>query len=107
MKILLDACIPQDLRHELSEHEVQTARFAELHELTDSHLLDAMEGRFELLVTTDANLQYQQNLKERSFAVIVLRATTNRLPDLVELVPELLKSVGRAKPGQVLEIKAG
>ena len=47
MKILLDACIPQDLRHELLEHDVQTARFAGLHELTDSALLDAMEGRFD------------------------------------------------------------
>ena len=106
MKILLDACVPQDLRHEISEHDVQTARFAVLHELTDSDLLDAIEGRFELLISTDANLQYQQNLKERSFAVLVLRARTNRLPDLLELIPELLKSLGNLRPGQVHEIKA-
>ncbi|MCF6200287.1 MAG: DUF5615 family PIN-like protein [Hyphomicrobiaceae bacterium] len=105
MKILLDACIPQDLRHKLSDHDVQTARFAELHELTDSDLLDAMEGQFDVLVTTDTNLQYQQNLKERPFAVLVLRAKTNRLPDLVELMPELLGAIGRLKPGQVREIK--
>ena len=104
MKILLDACIPQDMRHELKAHDVQTARFAGLHELSDNDLLDAMAGRFDILVTTDRKLQYQQNLKDRPFAVLVLRASTNRLPDLLGLVPDLLNAVDNAKPGEVLEI---
>ena len=61
---------------------------------------------YDILITTDANLQYQQNLKDRPFAVLVLRAKSNRLPDLVELVPELLKLIDRVRPGKIQEIFA-
>ena len=107
MRVLLDECIPQDFRHEfngLKTVEVQTARFAQLYQCTDAELLNAIAGRFDILVTTDANLRYQQNIVDRPFAVIVLRAASNRLADLLPLAPELLRTLDKINPGEFREI---
>lgn len=101
MRVLLDACVPQDLRHELDPHETVTARYAGLAHLSNSKLLDAMAGAFDVLVTTDAQLPNQQNLDGRPLAVIVLRAGGIRLPDLLPLVPSLLRALDNVQPGEV------
>ena len=73
-------------------------------DLDDGPLLDAMAGRFDVLITVDKSLPKQQNLSNRTFAVIVLRARTNRLTDLLPLVPALQEAMGNLVPGQVLEL---
>jgi hypothetical protein len=55
-RVLLDACVPHWLRKELPGFEVETAFFAGLDVISDSALLDAIEGRFDVLVTLDRNL---------------------------------------------------
>lgn len=74
MRVLLDACIPRKLCHELIGLDVDTARHAGLHELDDGPLLAAMTDRFDVLVTLDKSLPSQQTIAGRPFAVIVLRA---------------------------------
>ena len=59
-----------------------------------------------MLVTVDKSMPFQQRLGTRPFAVIVLRARTNRLADLLPLVPALLKALDGIKPGEAREIKA-
>ena len=98
---LLDECLPHDLRHAITGHDVETARFAGVAELTNGLLISAIEGRFDVLVTMDGNLPYQQNLKGRKLAVIVLRAKSNRISDLLPLVPELLRVLGTIAPGKI------
>lgn len=73
-------------------------------DLDDGPLLSAMEGSFDAFVTVDQNLRYQQNLKNRPFAVLVLRAYSNRLTDLARLVPRLRAALKRAAPGQLIEL---
>jgi hypothetical protein len=104
MRVLLDACVPQDFRHALAEFDVVTARYAGLAALSNGDLLTAMEGKFDVLVTTDRKLKYQQDLTGRSISIIVLRGTGNRLEDLSPLVPELLRALSEVKPGVVREI---
>jgi len=104
MRVLLDANLPQEFRHELSGHDVQTARFAGLNDLDDGALLDRMSGRFDALVTMDTNLVHQQNLTNRPFAVIVLRARSNRMCDLRPLVPSLLRVLDETEPGELHEV---
>ncbi len=107
MRVLLDECIPQDFRYEfggLENVEVQTARFAQLHQCTDADLLDAIAGRFDILVTIDTSLRYQQNIAGRPFAVIVLRAASNRLSDLLPLAPELRRALDKVNPGEFRDI---
>ena len=67
-------------------------------------LLTLAEKQFEVFVTVDRNLSFQQNLTRYNIAVIVLRARTNRLRDLLLLVPELSASLPAANRGEVLWI---
>jgi hypothetical protein len=61
---------------------------------------------FQVLVTVDQGIPYQQNLQKASVAVIILVARTNRLADLVPLVPSAHAALDSIKPGDVVEIKA-
>ena len=69
--------------------------------LDDGPLLDAMAKRFDVLVTVDKSLPKQQRIDNRPLAVIVLRAKTNRLADLLPHVPRLRAVIENVRPGQV------
>jgi hypothetical protein len=62
VRVLLDACVPHWLRRELTAFDVETAHFAGLDHLSDTELLGAIEGRYDVLVTLDRNLTYQQKI---------------------------------------------
>jgi predicted nuclease of predicted toxin-antitoxin system len=104
VRVLLDGCVPRRLAKELSVHEVQTAPELGWGNLDDGPLLDVMSGRFDVLITVDKSLSKQQQLNHRPFAVIVLRAKTNRLADLLPLVPALRIAIEELRPGQVREL---
>lgn len=89
---------------ELSAHEVRTASEMGWSNLDDGPLLEAMGGHFDVLVTVDKSLPKQQRLGDRSFAVVVLRTKTNRLADLLPLVPALRRAIEELRPGQVREM---
>jgi hypothetical protein len=73
-------------------------------DLDDGPLLKVMDGRFDVLVTVDKSLLKQQRLEQRSFAVVILRAKTNRLTDLRPLAPALRAAITELRPGQVREL---
>lgn len=104
MRVLLDANIPRPLKRSIVGHDVWTARERNLNMLPDGALLDAMGTDFDALVTMDRNLPFQQRLDHRPFAVIVLCANSNRIRDLLPLVPALLVALPLAKLGEVHEI---
>ena len=104
MRILLDACVPRRLRDSLAGHEVRTAPEMGWGDLNNGALLDVMAGQFDALVTVDKRLPQQQPIKERPFGVVVLRAKSNRLSDLLPLVPALLTALADLKPGVVNEV---
>ena len=62
------------------------------------------EARVEAFVTTDRNLEYQQDVAAAGFAVVVLDAPTNTLEDLLPLVPALLVALEHPRPGQVTHV---
>ena len=104
MRVLLDSCVPRKLAHEISAQEVRTAPQLGWGDLDDGPLLTAMSGGFAAFITVDKSLRHQQNLSSRSFGVIILRAKTNRLLDLLPLVPELRAVLDEIRPGEVREI---
>lgn len=104
MRVLLDGCVPRRLARELPGHEVRTAPEMGWGDLDDGPLLNVMTGRFDILVTVDKSLPEQQQIEKRPFAVIVLRAKTNRLVDLRPLVPALRAVIAELRPGQVREL---
>ena len=106
MKVLLDECVDRRLVREISGHDVKTVPQMGWAGIKNGDLLILVEKEFEVFVTVDRNISFQQNLTNYNVAVIVLRAHTNRLRDLRPLVPELLTTLPSAKRGDVLWIGA-
>ena len=83
MRLLLDECIDERFRFLFPNHDCQTARFAGLAGLKNGALLEAAEaGGFDVLITVDQHVPDQQNLAERTLALVILCGPTNRLRDL-------------------------
>jgi len=99
MKLLLDECIDQRLRLSFGGHECETARFAGLAGLKNGELLDAAEAAgFDVLITVDQQIPNQQNLRGRKMSILILCAATNRLRDLLPLVPSAKLALANARP---------
>ena len=82
MKVLVDECIDWRLAREIVGHEVKTARQMGWSTIKNGELLKLAEKEFQVFVTVDRNLSFQQNVPAFAIAVIVLRAKSNRLSDL-------------------------
>jgi predicted nuclease of predicted toxin-antitoxin system len=100
MKILLDECVDWRLSRDIVGHDVKTVRQVGWQTIKNGELMRLASGQFDVFVTVDRNLSFQQKLNTYSFAVIVLAAKTNRLADLRSLIPKLLKVIPTAKPGE-------
>ena len=103
MKILFDQGTPVPLRNSLTEHIVQTAYELSWQELENGALIAAAENEgFELLITTDQNLRYQQNLTGRQLAILVLKSTS--WPRIRAHLNVIVPLVDQAIPGTYQEI---
>lgn len=71
----------------------------------DGPLLDRLEGVADVFVTVDQNVPFQQRLHDRPFGTIILCARTNRLIDLLPLVPQLLATIPVVRSGQVIHCR--
>jgi hypothetical protein len=105
MRILLDECAPRPLKRELAEYEIRTVVEMGWAGKKNGELLQFMnqEG-FTILLTTDQNLRYQQNLQQVGVAVVVLVARSNRLPDLIPLIPDVRNVLNTIAPGEIIEV---
>lgn len=101
MKILFDECIDRRLAKEIEGHEVVTVPQAGWAGIQNGELLRRAQEQFDVFVTVDRNLSFQQRLPQFTIAVIVLQAPTNRLKDLRPLVPQLHRMLPVALKGQV------
>lgn len=105
MRVLLDECVPRRLRTHFTGHDVRTVPDMGWSGKKDGELLSLAAGAaFEVLVTVDKGIRHQQNLKVAGIAVVVLVAATNRLADLLPLVPSALAALATIQPGDVVEI---
>jgi predicted nuclease of predicted toxin-antitoxin system len=89
MRILLDESLPHDLVFLIKGHEVSTVRDEGWASVTNGKLLALAATKFEVFITADRNLEFQQNLAKLPIAVVVLIARKNRAQDLEPLLPEL------------------
>lgn len=101
MRVLLDECVDRRLARDIAGHEVHTVTGLGWTAVKNGELLSRAEGRYDAFVTVDRNLAFQQNTVRYSYAVLILRAHSNRLADLRPLVPRLLEALPGARPGQV------
>jgi len=102
MRVLLDECCRKPLKNYLPGFEVFTVEQADFKGLKNGDLLSAAIGKFDVLITADKNLRYQQNLKGRTLAIIEL--PMNSWKRLKPLVPGILAALSRIKAGQYLVV---
>ncbi len=104
MRLLLDECVPRRLRRELSDHEVRTVPEMGWAAKKNGELLQLASDRFDVFITTDQRLIYQQHVARFSIAVAVLVARRNKIEFLVPLIPELRRTLNDVQPGRVYTI---
>ncbi len=103
MRVLFDQGTPAPLRRSLPGHSVETAYERGWSGLSNGDLLKAAEdASYDLLITTDQNLRYQQNLTGRTLAILVL--PTTRWPVIKQHVTEIAEAVGSIQAGQFREL---
>ena len=105
MKILLDECLPRDLGRHLAGHDCRAVPQAGLAGKKNSELLMLAErSGWQALLTLDQGMPYQQNLAGRTISLVIIRAKSNRLPDLLPHVPAILAALPTLKLGEVVQI---
>ena len=98
MKILLDECTPHVLKRLLTGFEIKTVQDQDWSGITNGALLRLAEGRFDVLITSDQNLRYQQDLTKRQLAIIQL--PTNQVPLVKELAPQIQARLATITTGE-------
>jgi hypothetical protein len=105
MRVLLDECIPRRFKQSLPDHECHTVPEAGWSGKTNGELLSLAERTgFDVFLTMDRGLAYEQQLAGRRIAVIFLQAKSNRLADLVPLAPACLLLLGSILPSQLIHV---
>ena len=99
MKILLDECVDWRLLRDLSSHEARTVKQLGWEKVKNGALLALAATQFDVFITVDQNLPYQQNASRYDLAIIVLSARTTRLPDLRTLLPSLHDELAAPRRG--------
>ena len=104
MKILLDECIDRKFAREFKDYEVKTVPKMGWAGIKNGQLLALAALEFDVFITVDRNLSFQQNLPQFDIAVIVLCASSNRLEDMKALVPKILAYLPNAVKGQAIQV---
>jgi predicted nuclease of predicted toxin-antitoxin system len=106
MKVLIDECLPAALKKNLTSfgHQCQTVREAGFGAKKNGELLTLAERHWDVLLTSDRNIKYQQNMTGRTVAVLILCAKTNRMKDLLPLMPACAEALLSVQPGVVIEV---
>ncbi len=102
MKVLLDECTPHVLKQLLTGIEITTVQDLGWAGITNGYLLELAEDQFDVLITSDQNLKYQQNLAHRKLAIVQL--PTNQVPKVIKLAPTVQKALDSLKTGELVEI---
>ena len=105
MKLLLDECVTRHLKGDWAGHEVYTVEDAGLKGLENSDLLRAASGAYEVLISVDRNIPYQQNIAGLNIAILILAAKRNSYARLKPLIPRALNALETMKVGDVIRIE--
>jgi predicted nuclease of predicted toxin-antitoxin system len=105
MRVILDECLPRRLGADLTGHMVTTVPQAGWAQFKNGKLLARIAGNFDVFVTVDKNIPYQQKIARLPFGIVVLRAHSNKIQDLRPLVPQILNALSVLQPGQTVTVK--
>ncbi len=105
MKILLDECLPEDLKYDITDHEVAAVAGIGWAGMKNGQLLALADQSFDAFLTADRNIEYQQNLRNRHILLIVLICPDTKLETLRPLMPGFHETLQTAKPGTVSHVE--
>jgi len=106
MKLLLDECVPHRIGRLFQDHETAAVARAGFAGMKNGQLLQAAAASgFEVLLSVDQNLLYQQNLKGLDIAVVIMKAKRIKYETLAPLAPEVLKALAVIKRGEIVVIE--
>jgi len=106
MRILLDEDLPRRLANHLLAHEVSTVQQCGWSGVKNGKLLALASAQFDVFLTMDGNLEYQQNLATLPIAVLVIQAVSNRIQHLEPVVPNMLRALDHIAPRSLRRVSA-
>ena len=104
MRVLLDECVPRPLREELPGHDVKTVAELDWAGIKNGELLRRAASQFDVFLTVDRSLEYQQNFSAIALAVIIVHASSNDIAVLRPLMQAVLQAIPDAKAGVVTHV---
>ena len=104
MKVLLDENLLRKIAGHLKGHECRTVAECGWAGKKNGELLSLAEPQFDVLLTLDENIPYQQDLKLGRIAILIVRVPSNRIQDLLPVIPDCLAALRSIKPGQVVRV---
>jgi len=104
MRLLLDEHLSIGLSAELQGHAVDTVSGRRWTGIKNGELLLRMSGQYDVLVTMDRNIEFQQRISTLPFGIVLVRARSNRMQDLRPLVPLILSALDTVKPGRIRRV---
>jgi predicted nuclease of predicted toxin-antitoxin system len=104
LRILLDENLDWRLGRDIPSHQVESVPRLGWAGVTNGELIARAERSFDVLVTMDTGLAYQQSVANHRIAIVILRARSNRLADTRPLMPQLLSALKKIVPGTIITI---
>ena len=105
MRVLVDQCLPRHLAAELTGHDATTVRAQKWLGLRNGVLLRAaVDAGFQVFITNDSSMEFQQNVKRIGIAVVALVGFRNRIQDLRPAIPRIVEVLRTITPGEVVTI---
>ena len=102
MKIIIDECVPHIVKKRLPEREIKTVQEMNWAGVKNGELLKLVEAEFEVFITSDKNLRYQQNLQNRKIAILLL--PSNQVPVIENLLPQIDEVLQEIKSKDFIEL---
>ena len=106
MRILLDEDMPRRLGVFLTGHEVSTVPRSGWAGIKNGKLLSLAATRFDVFLTMDQNIEFQQNLAALPIAILVVQAQSNRIENLTPLIPAILRQLNHIQPKSLQRVAA-
>jgi predicted nuclease of predicted toxin-antitoxin system len=104
MKLLIDECLPRDLKRLFSEHECRTVQEMGWSGKQNGELLRLAQQAFDVLITIDQRMEREQSFADLDIALLVLRARSNQIEDLTPLIPAAAGVLSSIQPGQIVRV---
>jgi hypothetical protein len=102
MRIIIDECVPSIVKRALPDRDISTVQQMGWAGAKNGKLLSLVASDFDVFITSDQNLRYQQNLSSFGIAVIVL--PSNQVPIVKQLVPAIEQALESLRPGDLVEV---